>query len=105
MLKNHSEAHLYILQAKKRLLNHDYSEYCTDKFDVFYVNNKRVTRNQLENMSLKVKEIMASDEFVYDPLSKLIVDVEEFRNLDDTARVRYMLELSKVYASLKKKIS
>lgn len=105
MAKNYTDAQLYIIQAKKRLANNEYSQFVKEKYDVFYVNNKRVTKVQLDDMSAKIEEIMASDEFVYDPLSKLIVDKEEFLNLDDASKVKYMLELSSVYASIKRKIS
>lgn len=105
MSKKYSDAKAYIMQAKKRLLNNEYGQFAKDKYGVFYINNKRVTKVQLENMSAKIEEILASEEFVYDSLNKLIMDEEEFYKLDDTGKMRYMLELSKVYASLKKNIS
>lgn len=105
MARKYSEAKLYIKQIKKRLINNEYEQYATGKYGVFYINNKRVTKGQLEDMSAKIVEILASEEFVYDPLNKLIVDKDEFKKLDESGKVRYMLELSRVYADLKKRIS
>ena len=105
MTKYLTEAKLYILQARKRLMNNSYEEYAKERYDVYFINNKKITKVQLEDMQAKVNEILASDDFVYDPLSKLIVDEKEFNALDDYAKVRYMLELSEIYARLKKKIS
>ena len=105
MTKYSTEAKLYILQARKRLMNNSYEEYAKERYDVYFINNKKITKVQLEDMQAKVNEILASDDFVYDPLSKLIVDEKEFNALDDYAKVRHMLELSEIYARLKKKIS
>ncbi len=105
MTKYSTEAQLYILQARKRLMNNSYEEYAKERYDVYFINNKKITKVQLEDMQAKVNEILASDDFVYDPLSKLIVDEKEFNALDDYAKVRYILELSEIYVRLKKKIS
>ena len=55
-------------------------------------------------MCRKIKEIAASEEFVSDTLNLLVPDRKEFNKLDECNKVKYMLELSKVYTTIKKTI-
>lgn len=104
MAKKYSEAKLFILAAKRRLINNTYEEYFRERKANFYINNKKISREQYETMCAKIKEIAASEEFVSDTLDKLVPDRFEFERLDETGRVKYMLELSKVYTQIKKTI-
>lgn len=103
MARREGEAKQYIREARRRLLNMDYSKFRRRRDDVFFVNNKRVTDRQLEAMNDKVKEIMCSEEFIPDPLDRLIIDKAEFSLLDEGARLKYMLEISSVYLYLQNK--
>ena len=39
---------------------------------------------------MKISEMMQSDRFISDPLSKLILNYEEFKGLDEIAKQRYI---------------
>ena len=105
MSKKNSAGKDYILQAKKRLLNDEYSVFVKENDETFFVNNKIVTHEAIDELNAIVEEIMASDEFVYDPLSRLIIDEEEFNNLNETLKEKYIFELSNLYTYLRSKIS
>ena len=66
----------------------------------YYLNNRRITSEEIDNMRTKIREIAASDEVVIDPLNKLIFDGKTFQTLDESGKLRYMLDLSKIYIAL-----
>ncbi|NLL56596.1 MAG: hypothetical protein GX242_05245 [Clostridiales bacterium] len=105
MAKNISEARSYFKQIKQRISNNDYRNY-TYNFDTeaYYVNNRRLTQRELEIMSQKVKEILASEESIKDTLFRIIPDTEEYSRMDEFGKTRYILELSKVYSKIKTKL-
>lgn len=105
MAKNISEAKLYILQAKHRLTQNGYKEYFLEQESNYYLNNRKLTKTQFKEMYQTVKEIVACEEFVSDTLNRLVVDKAEFDKLDETDKVKYMLELSHIYRSIKKKLN
>ena len=104
MAKKYSEAKLYIMQAKRRLINNEYADYFLERKANFYLNNKKISRAQYDEMRRIVKEIAASEEFVSDTLDKLVPDRKEFSRLREEDKVKYMLELSKVYTAIKKSL-
>ncbi len=104
MAKQYSAAKQYILQAKHRLMHNTYADYFMERKASFYLNNKKISREQYEEMCRKIKEIAASEEFVSDTLNLLVPDRQEFNKLDESNKVKYMLELSKVYTTIKKSI-
>lgn len=104
MAKHYSEGKQYILQAKYRLMHNTYADYFQERKANFYLNNKKISREQYEEMCRKIKEITASEEFVSDTLDLLVPDRKEFNELDEINKVKYMLELSKVYMTIKKRI-
>ena len=53
-----------------------------------------------EEMYAKVREMLSSDECVFDPIGRLI-DRTAFDQMDFIERNRYVLELSKIYIRLK----
>ncbi|HOO22897.1 MAG TPA: hypothetical protein PKY53_04375 [Clostridia bacterium] len=104
MAKNISEARNYFKQIKQRIANNEYRNYNFES-EVFYVNNRRLTQDELEVMSNKVKEILASETSINDTLFRIIPDTEEYSRMDETAKTRYILELSKIYNKIKNKLS
>lgn len=104
MAKNISEARNYFKQIKQRIVNNEYRNYNFES-EVFYVNNRRLTQDELEVMSNKVKEILASETSINDTLFRIIPDTEEYSRMDETAKTRYILELSKIYNKIKNKLS
>ncbi len=104
MAKRYSEAKLYILQAKRRLATNGYADYFLERQANFYINNKKITRAQYDEMRRIAHEIAACDEFVSDTLDKLVPDRKEFSKLDESGKVKYMLQLSEVYKEIKKTI-
>lgn len=105
MSKKNIEGKKYILQAKRRLINDEYSGFNKENDETFFLNNKKIPKEKMTELNLIVDSIMSSDEFVYDPLSKLIIDEEEFNNLDETLKEKYLFELSELYVYLKNNIS
>lgn len=103
MAKKMSDAQKYVQLAKKRLVNNDYGEFDRKGEVVFFINNHRLSDRQIDSMNEAIDQIAASDVLVYDALSRLIVDKEEFSSLNDGQREKYVLELSKIYAYLRNK--
>lgn len=105
MLKEKQE---FFKMIKKRLLENNYSQYSVRIKDqrigeVYFLNNKRMSRDQIKTLSQKINEIVQSDVFIYDPLNKLILDHEEFKNLDEIGKQKYILDLSNIYIDIKNK--
>jgi CYTH domain-containing protein len=103
MTKNLTEARSYFKQIKQRLATNDYRGYNFES-EVYYVNNRKLTQAELEIMSDKVKGILASQESVDDTLFRIIPDEEEYYNMDEISKTRYILELSKIYNKIKTKL-
>lgn len=103
MSKNISEARNYFKQIKQRIASNDYRGYCFDT-EAYYVNNRRLSQIELEIMSDKVKEILASEVSINDTLFRIIPDTEEYSRMDEIGRTRYILELSKIYNKIKTKL-
>ena len=101
MTKRYTEAKAFVQRARQRLLNNDYKDYEKRRENAYYINNRPLTKDQISAMDSRVDEILASDTLVYDALSRLIVDYDDFFALDETDRLKYMLELSKIYAVLR----
>lgn len=97
--------HEYFKELKKRMINNNYEEYAvkmqTAREKQYFINNKQLTREQLGMLTEKIDEIAASEEFIYDPLTRMIVDGDDFESLDTDGKIRYMLELSSLYLTLK----
>ena len=55
-----------------------------------------------EEMYAKVRSMLSADECVIDPIGRLM-DPSAYREMSPTARMRYVLELSKTYARLKER--
>lgn len=55
-----------------------------------------------EELYAKVREMLNADECVIDPIGRLI-DKEAYAAMSSTARMRYVLELSKIYGKLKER--
>jgi len=64
------------------------------------INNPLINRD--ESLFIKVKEILDEDEFVANPIGRL-VDSERLVDMDDAAKQRYILELSHKYKELKER--
>lgn len=102
-MKSYSDRQYYIMAARKRLLRNDYdSSYSFRNKDIFYINNRIVTPEQLTRLKTKINDIQCSNFLVEDTLDKLIIDRREFAELDEDAKLRYIFELSKIFAVLKK---
>ncbi|HHU42743.1 MAG TPA: hypothetical protein GXZ42_00225 [Clostridiales bacterium] len=102
------EKHEFFKMIKKRLVENNYSQ-VTVKIknqrlsEVYFLNNKKMTRDEIRDITLKISEMMQSDRFISDPLSKLILNYEEFKGLDEIAKQRYILDLSVIYNDIKNK--
>lgn len=99
----------FFKMIKKRLMENNYSEYSVRIKDerigeVYFLNNKRMSREQIKVLSGKINEILESDDFITDPLNKLILDYDEFIKLDEIGKQRYILDLSNIYIDIKKKM-
>ncbi|MBR1747959.1 MAG: hypothetical protein IJ735_07120 [Clostridia bacterium] len=102
-MKKSVEAQRYILQAKRRLSEFDYDANPKDETRL-YINNKKLSSDQIFVMRHIIEEIAASEDLVFDALGRLITDPTEFLRLTEAEKVKYMLDLSKVYSYLKSKI-
>lgn len=102
MVKNKQE---FFKELKKRMVANNYEEYVEKvqaaKEKHYFINNKRLSREQLAELQRKIDEIAASEEFVFDPLNRIIVDENDYYSLDESGRMRYMLELSNLYLSVR----
>ncbi len=103
-MKRNSEAKKLVSEAKNRLSGNGYSDYFRDKDSGYVINNKKLSADDFRTMYKIIKEVASSEEFVPDVLNKLVVDRNDFSKLNEEEKVRYMLELSRIYAEIKKKI-
>lgn len=102
------EKHEFFKMLKKRMQENNYSQYAEKMKEektgeVYFLNNKKMSRDQIKVLSVKVNEIVTSDDFILDPLNKLILDYDEFINLDEVGKQRYILDLSNIYIDIKSK--
>ena|SRR5690554_438935 len=105
MLKEKQE---FFKMIKNRLAANNYSQLAVKiknqrLGEVYFLNNKRMTRDEIRDITQKISDMLKSDEFISDPLSKLILNYEEFKCLDETAKQRYILDLSVIYNDIKNK--
>lgn len=78
------------------------SDYQREKYNrEFNVTVNRFTSKD-EQLYEKVCEILRSDEFVINPIARLI-DKAEYDNMDSEARQRYVLELAAKFRELKER--
>lgn len=78
------------------------SDYQREKYNrEFNVTVNRFTSKD-EQLYEKVCEILRSDEFVINPIARLI-DKTEYDNMDSEARQRYVLELAAKFRELKER--
>ncbi len=83
-------------EAQKRV-----SDYQREKYNREF--NITVSKTaQDEKLYSKVCDILESDEIVLNPIARLI-DNEEYDNMDNEAKQRYILELSKKFRELKER--
>ena len=94
-----SEWKKYVKEAKKRLAESKRRE---DGEEILVLNSKRLSSGEIYKLNEIVKEIVASDSFVYDPLGKL-TDKEVFDELNDNEKLKYLLDLSVIYLKLREK--
>ncbi len=105
MLKDKQE---FFKMIKKRILENNYAKYSVTIRnqrigEVYFLNNKRMSREQIRELSHKINEMVQSDDFVCGPLNKLILDYDEFKNLDEIGKQKYILDLSNIYIDIKNK--
>lgn len=104
MAKLGTDAHRYAMEAKYRLIKNEYRRKAQEKLDSYNINDRQLTEKEIQILSDRVREILCSEVFIDNPLTKLIVDEKEFSLLDENAKNKYMLQLSKIYIELKNKI-
>lgn len=84
-------------EGKKRV-----SDYQRDKYNREF--NVTVSRymSRDEQLYQKVRDILESDELIINPIARLI-DADEYENMDNEAKQRYILELSAKFRDLKER--
>lgn len=104
MAKLGTDAHRYAMEAKYRLIKNEYKRKAGEKLNNYYINDRLLTEKEIKILTKRVREILCSEVFVDNPLTKLIIDEKEFAQLDENGKDKYMLQLSKIYIELKDKI-
>lgn len=99
MNKRTEEWKKYIKEAKIRL---NQSRFQPVDDEVFYLNSKKLTRQDIARLNSMIAEVLASDDFVYNPLGKMI-DEEIYNELNDENKTKYILDLSSIYLTLRAK--
>lgn len=94
----------YVKQAKLHLRETEAKDVDKgEQEEIFYVNSHRLTKIELKKIDESVKEIVASDSFVSDPLGRMI-DNSMYDTLSDSEKMKYLLDLSKIYLFLRTKL-
>mgnify|MGYP007050200560 CR=1 FL=1 len=93
----------YFRELKRRLANRSYlnNSAAKERNKQYFLNNKKLSPEEVECITVKIEEINSSEEFIVNPLSRMILDTNDFDRLDDMGKVRYMLELSNVYLQMR----
>lgn len=84
-------------EAKKMVSDYQREKY-NREFNVT-VNKQKTSDEQLYS---KVRSILESDEFVINPIARLI-DQNEYDNMDNDGKQRYVLELAAKFRELKER--
>ena len=94
-----SELRKLAKSAKNRLKN-GYWHGAADRVPV--AEEGRIGYAVEEDMYAKVRAMLSADECVLDPIGRLM-DRTAYREMSPTAKMRYVLELSKIYVRLKER--
>ncbi len=101
MNKRTDEWKKYVKEAKIRL---NQSRFNPVDDEVFYMNSQKLTKQDISRMNSIISEVVASDDFVSDPLGRLIEN-DVYNRLDNEAKTKYMLDLSSIYLALRAKFN
>ena len=99
MEKCESELRKLAQTAKNRMKN-GYWQGASDSVPV--AEEDRIGYAEEEELYAKVRAMLRADECVLDPIGKLM-DMSAYEKMSATARMRYVLELSKIYVRLKER--
>ena len=99
MNKRTEEWKKYVKEAKIRL---NQSRFQPVDDEVFYMNSKKLTKQDISRMNSIIAEVVASDDFVPNPLGMLI-EQDVYNDLSNEGKTKYMLDLSSIYLSLRAK--
>lgn len=98
MKKKQDEWKNYIKMAKKRV-NGNTNKGC----EAIYLNAEPMPESEIKKWNQIIAEIVASDEFVYDPIGKMI-DREKYDRMTNESKGKYVLDLSKIYLRLRDRL-
>ena len=99
MNKRTEEWKKYVKEAKIRL---NQSRFQPVDDEVFYMSSKKLTKQDISRMNSIIAEVVASDDFVPNPLGMLI-EQDVYNDLSNEGKTKYMLDLSSIYLSLRAK--
>ena len=100
MAKEISERKKYIREAKTRLQDNYYNIFGED---TYYLNNKKLNGYQISELKRKIAQVVACDEFVPNPLGRLIEE-DVFEKLDQAGKTKYIFDLSEIYLKMREKV-
>ncbi len=101
MEKEKNYRKIFAKEAKKRLATVTVNDVGDERY---FLNNRRLTQEEIAAMENVIDEISASDEFIPNPIGRFI-DKKEYELLDEPSRQKYVLDLSKIYIEIKEKKS
>jgi len=89
-----------LARSAKNRMKHGYWRGATDLAPV--AEEGRIGYAEDEELYAKVRAMLSADECVIDPIGRLM-DHALYREMSSTAKLRYVLELSKTYVRLKER--
>lgn len=89
-----------LAQSAKNRMKHGYWQGATDLAPV--AEEGRIGYALEEEMYAKVRAMLSENECVIDPIGRLM-DHDAYREMSPSAKMRYVLELSKIYVRLKER--
>lgn len=88
-----------VRRAKQRMLRGDYEAVAAAETNLA----EDLTDDRIVKYADIVRNIKESEKFVVDPMRRMM-DKNYYDRLDEDGKSRYILELSKIYCELKRKI-
>lgn len=102
MAKRSEEWKKYLKEVKTRINENKLKLNEQEENEIFYLNNKKLSSQEIERINDKICEVAASKNFIPNPLG-LLTDKEVYENLTDQKKMKYILDLSTIYLTLKAK--
>jgi hypothetical protein len=91
----------YVREARHKLFKEDYGALReATGAQEFFLSHKPISNDEIKRLYKKVCEMCASDEYIANPISRLI-DEKYLSTLSPVSREQYVMSMSKLYVAMR----